>query len=55
MSPRWDLGHALARWSAGVNADDAVQRAAAEREIPELLAVPSSRSRYQHILDVVSA
>ena len=107
MPPRWDLGHALARWSAGVNAeevnavaaralleayragapdvamgaldlgifsadisavlnwtasrinialnaDDPVARAAAEREIPELLAVPPSRLRYERILDVVA-
>jgi hypothetical protein len=28
MPPRWDLGHALARWSAGVNADDVNEPAA---------------------------
>ena len=108
MTPRWDLGHALARWSAGVGADevnapagralldayraeardvalgeidlgifsadisavlnwtatrihialhahDAARRAAAAREIPELLSVPPSRRRYERILAAVSA
>lgn len=108
MPPRWDLGQALARWSAGVNAEevngpaarallaayqaeapagavgqidlgifsadvsaavnwtatrihialhahDTPRRATAEREVPELLAAPPSRRRYERILEVVSA